>query len=159
MTIHEWGNIHIFASENDREVLMAEKSISHEGVVDSMRGSEIKVKITSYAACNECHAKAACQVSSEKEKVIQVRNTTGQFHAGEKVKIVLAQSLGFRALFLGYILPFLLVFMLLIILTIAGIHEGVAGLISLGILPLYYLTLRLFRDRFERRFSFYLQKA
>ena len=42
---------------------MAENRISHDGIVDSLEGNEIVVRITSYAACSDCHARGACNVT------------------------------------------------------------------------------------------------
>ncbi|MFC2099198.1 SoxR reducing system RseC family protein, partial [Bacteroidota bacterium] len=99
---------------------MAEKKISHDGIVDSMDGNEVIVRITSYAACSDCHARGACNVTEEKEKLMRVQAGSIGYSTGEKVRVVLAQSLGFRALFLGYILPFLLVLTALLIASATG---------------------------------------
>jgi sigma-E factor negative regulatory protein RseC len=139
--------------------LMAEKRISHDGVVDSLEGDEIVVRITSYAACHECHAKGACNVSEEKEKFLRVKAGPSSYNPGEKVSVILAQSLGFRALFLGYVLPFLLVLMALLISSAAGVSELVAGLTSLAVLPPYYIGLKVYRGRLDKKFEFFLQKT
>lgn len=133
--------------------------ISHDGVVDATEGNEVVVRITSYAACSTCHARGACNVSEEKEKYMRIRSGQARFSIGEKVRIVLDRSLGFRALFLGYVLPFLLILAALLIATAAGVKELSAGLISLAVLPLYYFGLKLFRNRLDRKFTFMLQKT
>lgn len=138
---------------------MTEKSISHDGVVDSVRGKEVLVRITSYAACHECHAKAACMVTEEKEKFLRVNAGNARFKTGDNVRVVLDRSLGFRALFLGYVLPFILVLAALVLTSAMGLSELIAGLASLSVLPPYYFALRLFRHRLERKFSFFLQKS
>lgn len=137
---------------------MPEYNISHEGIVDSMDGNEVVVRITSYAACSECHARGACNVTEVKEKYLRVRAPGKGFRTGEKVRVILSKSLGFRALFLGYVLPFILVLTVLLICTAAGCRELAAGLLSLAVLPPYYLALKAFRGRLEQRFSFILQK-
>jgi len=136
---------------------MAEKRISHDGIIDSLEGDDVVVRITGYADCQSCHARGACNVTDE--KYMKVRSGSGQFNTGDRVRIVLAQSIGFRALFLGYILPFFLVLTILLALSAAGFPEGVAGLASLASLLPYYLGLKLFRRRIERRFSLQLQKT
>jgi sigma-E factor negative regulatory protein RseC len=152
-------NIHIFVTgKSSLSRSMAEKRISHDGIVDSLNGNEVVVRITSYAACTECHARGACNVTEEKEKYIRVKAGTQRFKAGEKVRVILAQSLGFRALFLGYVLPFLAVLTVLLTTTAAGLSELVAGLVSLSVLPPYYIGLKLFRNRLDRQFSFFLHK-
>ncbi len=138
---------------------MSEKKISHDGIVDSTEGNEVVVRITSYAACSACHARGACNVTEEKEKFMRIKSGSGQFSAGENVRIILAQSLGFRALFLGYVLPFLLILITLLIASATGISELAAGLISLSVLLPYYVGLKLLRGKLDRQFSFLLQKT
>lgn len=138
---------------------MAEKRISHEGVVDSLEGNEVLVRITSYAACRDCHARGVCNVTEEKEKYLRIKAGPQGYTIGDKVRVILARSLGFRALFLGYILPFLLVLAVLLVATAAGASELAAGLISLAVLPPYYVGLKFFRSKLDRQFSFFLQKT
>jgi hypothetical protein len=47
----------------------------------------------------------------------------------------------------------------LLIITAAGCSELVAGLLSLSVLVPYYILLKIFRGRLDRRFSFSLQKT
>jgi sigma-E factor negative regulatory protein RseC len=135
------------------------KNISHDGIVDSTEGNEVVVRITSYAACSSCHARGACNVTEETEKFMRIPSGPARFTSGDRVRVVLAQSLGFRALFLGYVLPFFLVLFALLISTAAGVTELLAGLISLSVLPPYYIGLKLFGSRLAKQFSFVLQKT
>jgi sigma-E factor negative regulatory protein RseC len=138
---------------------MPEKRISHEGVIASMSEDKVTVKITSYAACASCHAKGACHISGgEEEKLLHIPVPDPNFSIGEKVRVILDRSLGFRALFLGYVLPFLLVLAVLLIMTAIGSNELIAGLISLAVLVPYYIGLILMRGKMERQFSFFIQK-
>jgi len=150
--------IFLYPETNILIASMAEKRISHDGVVDSLEGDEVVVRITSYAACTDCHARGACNVSQEKEKFLRVQARHSNYKSGEKVRVVLSQSLGFRALFLGYILPFLLVLTALLIVSAAGVSELIAGLVSLAVLLPYYIGLKFFRGRLEKQFSFFLLK-
>jgi len=139
---------------------MSEKRISHEGVIASMSEDRVTVKITSYAACSSCHAKGACNMAGgEEEKLLHIPVPDPDFHIGEKVKVILAQSLGFRALFLGYVLPFLLVLTMLLVMTAAGSNELVGGLASLMVLVPYYAGLKLMRRKVDNQFSFFVQKT
>jgi sigma-E factor negative regulatory protein RseC len=139
---------------------MPEKRITHEGVIASMSEDRVTVKITSYAACNSCHAKGACHLAGgEEEKLLHVPVPDPNFRVGEKVRVILARSRGFRALFLGYFLPLLMVLSMLLAMTAAGSNELVAGLSSLAVLIPYYLGIRLMRGKVDRQFSFFIQKT
>ncbi len=139
---------------------MADKKISHDGVIASLSEDRVTVKITSYAACSSCHAKGACNMAgSENEKLLHITVSDPDFRIGEKVRVILAQSLGFRALFLGYVLPFLLVLTVLLAMTAAGSHELVAGLAALAVLVPYYAGLKIMRRKVDRQFIFFVQKT
>ncbi len=139
---------------------MPEKRISHEGVISSMSEDRVTVKITSYAACTSCQAKGACNMAGgEEEKLLHIPVHHPDFRIGEKVSVILAQSLGFRALFLGYVLPFLLVLTVLLVMTAAGSNELLAGLASLAVLLPYYAGLKLMREKVDRQFSFFVHKT
>ncbi len=96
---------------------------------------------------------------NENEKLLHIPVSDPDFRIGEKVRVILAQSLGFRALFLGYVLPFLLVLTVLLVLTAAGSDELVAGLASLAVLAPYYVGLKLMRGKVDRQFSFFVHKT
>ena len=139
---------------------MPDKRISHDGVIASLSEDRITVKITSHAACSSCHAKGACNMAGgENEKLLQIPLSDPDFRIGENVRVLLSQSLGFRALFLGYVMPFLLVLAVLLILTAAGSNELVAGGAALGVLAPYYAGLRLWKGKVDRQFTFFVQKT
>ena len=137
---------------------MAEKRISHKGVIEDMDGKGIRVKISGILACSDCLARDSCSVSEEKEKRLTLPLNGFTYKTGEKVNVILSQSLGFRALFLGYVLPFLLVLTILLIMSGISDNELANGLASLGILLPYYAVLWLFRGRTDRQFLFTLSK-
>ncbi|NQS88404.1 SoxR reducing system RseC family protein, partial [Patescibacteria group bacterium] len=93
---------------------MAAKEIRHEGIIEEIDNQEITVRFLSNSACSECHAKSVCSVSDSPEKHVVIESSGYHYNTGDKVDIILARSLGFKALFLGYIFPFLTVFFTLI---------------------------------------------
>ena len=137
---------------------MSEKQISHEGIVEDRKNGRVRVKITSYAACSGCHARGACSISEEKDKTMSLPLRGASLKTGDRVNVILSQSLGFRALFLGYIFPFLLVLTVLLVMTGLSDNELLSGLASLSVLPPYYIVIRLLRDRIDRKFEFTLSK-
>lgn len=132
--------------------------ISHEGVVEGTRDRRIRVRFTRHSACSDCHAKGICSVSDQENKSLEFNDSAGKFKTGEKVQIILSRSLGFRAMFIAYILPFLIVLLSLILFTSLSISEGMAGLLSLGILVPYYLTLKIFRKKIDKTYTFTLRQ-
>ncbi|MCB2195102.1 MAG: SoxR reducing system RseC family protein [Bacteroidetes bacterium] len=134
------------------------KSIEHRGRIDSIDGNKINISFLALSGCASCHAKGVCTVADMQEKSVEVFDYSNQYKVGQEVNVTLKQSLGFRALFLGYVLPFLLVLIILIALTIATNNEAVAGLSALSVLVPYYLILYLVKDKIKKQFTFSITK-
>jgi len=77
---------------------------------------------------------------------------------GEEVNVVMRQSLGRKAVMLAYVLPLVALVASLLILFSVGLPEGVAGLLSLGILAVFYSVLHLFRSKLDKEFNFNIEK-
>ncbi len=139
--------------------MKGQAQIFHRGKIISIEGSRILVSIRSDSACGTCQVKGACSMAESEDKVIEVTDLYFEdYEVGEEVEVYFSQSLGFRALFLGYFLPFLLVLVSLIILIIQTGNELLSGLLSLGLLVPYYLILYVSRRKIKKRFSFQLRK-
>ncbi len=128
--------------------------VAKTGVVQSIDNQKVIVKVMSVSACASCHAKGACIASDTSEKLIEVALAdAGNVKPGQLVSVNVESSAGNVALFYGYILPFLLVFVALIV-SVNFTSEAWAGLISLGILLPYYATLYFLRNKMGKRFRF-----
>jgi sigma-E factor negative regulatory protein RseC len=137
--------------------MQQKQTIGHSGVVQSVKGRSVDVRIVSHPACIGCAASNICDVSESKEKIISA-HTSLDVAVGEEVDVLMSQSQGFRALFLGYLLPFLIIMFLLITLTSLGVKELISGLIAIGsLLPYYYIIYRE-RARIDKSFSFSIKK-
>ena len=131
-----------------------EDIISHRGIVLSVTDNKVVVSIINESACASCHAKGACSASDMKEKEIEITRFSGRYEIGEQVILTGKTSQGYKAIFYGYILPFVLVLVTLI-LAVNTIHsEGLSGLLALAILIPYFLTLSLFRNKLKKSFEF-----
>jgi len=132
--------------------------IEHLGRVDAITATDIRVTIISQSACASCHAKGACSAADVAEKQVVVSRSYHNYTVGETVKVTMQQSLGFKALFLGYILPLIVLVASLFVFNALGFSESVSGLLSLAVLVPYYLMLYLFRKRIEKQFHFDIEK-
>lgn len=133
------------------------KTVDHLGKVVEITLNDVKVCITSSSACSGCHAKGVCGMSDSSEKIIVVNKPNHNYIIDQTVKVILKQSLGFKALLLGYLLPFIVVITTLIILNILNFPELQTGLYSLLVLVPYYLILYLFKDKISRSFNFEIE--
>ena len=131
-----------------------EEKISHEGIVQKVSKNKITVTIVSASACSACHANGACNMAEMQEKEVDIHHFRGEFHAGQLVNIVGKAKQGYKAAFYGYLLPFILVFVTLIIAGIFIKSEGVTGILSLAILIPYYIGLYFFRNKLKNSFEF-----
>jgi len=134
------------------------KSIEHRGFIERITDHSVIVKIISESACSACHAKGACTAADIQDKEIEVNGIYGNFKPGEMVNLVMEQSLGFKALMLGYVYPFIILFSGLIASSSAGLSELKSGLIALGLMPPYYFALYLFRNKIRKSFNFSIRK-
>jgi sigma-E factor negative regulatory protein RseC len=139
--------------------LSTSQAIEHKGFIERINGNAVYVKILSQPACEMCHARGACPASDMQHKEVEVRNTRDHFRVGEVVDVVMSSSQAYSALLIAYILPFLFVFIILLSTTISGISELRAGLISLAVLPLYYLIIFLFRNKIRKKFTFSIRRS
>jgi sigma-E factor negative regulatory protein RseC len=148
LSSEELSNIHNF-------VLM----IEHKGIIEQIKGDLAHVKINSVSACASCHAKGACSAADQEEKYLDIPLHGVPYHKGEAVEVQVEKRLGLRAVALGYVYPFLLLFGVLIATLAAGAPELKAGTYALlSVIP-YYLVLYLFRKRLESTFTFSIKKT
>lgn len=131
------------------------EAIKHSGVIKEIDDHQYYVSIVAQSACASCSVKGVCNVSEMKDEIVEVPRTKSEnFAVGDKVEVLMEKSQGTKAVMLGYIVPFLLVLVTLIVsLNLIG-NEGLAGLISVGILIPYYLILYVNRERLKTAFRF-----
>jgi sigma-E factor negative regulatory protein RseC len=130
-------------------------TIEHKGTVVSIDGRRAVVEITSESACSGCHARSLCSASDSKRKVIDVRLGDGEtLSVGEEVMVVGFRSYGIWAVILAYLIPVILIVVTLIVSNKYDFEDGVAGLLSLGILIPYYLLLYMMRRVLYNKFIF-----
>jgi len=138
---------------------MAAQEITHEGIIEGIENQKVKVKFTSHSACADCHAKGICSVSESDEKELEIPVKETIYNIGDKVDIILAISSGFRALFYGYILPFLIVLTILILVLSITQNEVISGILALLSLVPYYVILKVTSPSFRKNFEFTIRKS
>ena len=133
--------------------------IEHSGIVKSIDNEVVKVNILSASACSSCHLKGACGAAETENKIVEIFNPEQTFSVGEQVNIVAQESLGFKALFYAYLLPFILIILTLIITSFFTSSEATIGLLSLIVLVPYYIGLSFYKRKLKKIFTFKLQKT
>ena len=127
--------------------------ISHEATVESVDSESVTVLLSPSVSCAGCQAEKGCGISGSSARTIRVAGTF-YLHPGEKVEVTIKGSQGYMALFLGYLVPLILVVITLIAFSSANSSELIAGLASFSILIPYYIMLWVFRRFVGKKFSF-----
>jgi len=139
---------------------MAEnKDIHHEGVVKTVEGNFIVVEILNQSSCSSSHAKGVCSMGDQKIKEVEVENRGFNLYIpGERVNVIMKRSLGFKALWISYVIPLIILLVLLLTLSALNIPELTIGISVIAAISLYYLIIRLLRSRLMRDFVFVIEK-
>jgi len=134
------------------------EQVMHTGKVVSMTPQTTTVQIVSQSACSECHAAGLCGLSEYTEKAIEVpTRPSATYGVGDEVQVVLKASMGFKAVWIAYFLPLVVLLAIALGLIALGVPELVSGLAGLGAVALYYLVVWLLRDRLRNEYVFTIQ--
>lgn len=133
--------------------------LRHTGIVKEVTPNSLIVSIVNQSACSGCHAKGACTVADVQEKEIEVTSFRNMYKPGSMVTVIFRESSGIKALFLGYILPLILLLVALVMAIEISGSEILGAFIGLGILVPYYIVLFLNKDKLKRAFTFELDES
>jgi sigma-E factor negative regulatory protein RseC len=130
--------------------------ITHEGTVQAAAKDSVTILLSLKTGCSGCQERKACNLSDKDNKIVTIH---GHYNVspGDSVTVAMKQSMGYFALFLGYLLPLLLFIGILVFLVSLSVSELLAGLLSIAVLLPYYLILILFRKGINNKFSFTLK--
>ena len=136
------------------------KEIKHTGVVRKITGDFYFVSIERTASCQGCAAKGFCNLNTDKNDLIPVQRLPHQnFNEGDEVTISVSEKMGWKALFYSYVLPFVVLITGIIIAAAADLPQGVAGLVGIGALALYYVAFGFFRKKIDGQFCFRIERC
>ena len=134
---------------------MENNSISHIGIVQSVDGQEVTVKMTVESACAACHAKSLCGVSDSKDKIVKAVNVSdAHFEVGEKVNVEMRQSLAMKAIVICYLLPFIVLLTTFCVMSYFCQNELVNVLVTFTAVAAYFFFIWLFNHKIERNVTF-----
>ena len=134
---------------------MENNSISHIGIVQSVDGQEVTVKMTVESACAACHAKSLCGVSDSKDKIVKAVNVSdAHFEVGEKVNVEMRQSLAMKAIVICYLLPFIVLITTFCVMSYFCQNELVNVLVTFAAVAAYFFFIWLFNHKIERNVTF-----
>ena len=141
------------------EFTKMDDNISHKGIIEKIEGDRVFVRITQQSACSGCHAKSMCTASEQKEKIVEVQARGERFSVNEMVEVYARSCVGLKAVWWAFVLPLIGIIVVMVVTgNVGGWRETWCGLAALGWLTLYYYVLYLFRDKFKRKFVFFLKR-
>ncbi len=125
------------------------RPIVHAGVATSVDHGVASVAIEQRSACDECRAKLLCIGGHERVGTVQAA-CRDRLAPGDRVRLELAPQVGWFAVTVAFVLPFLLLVTTFFTLEARGLGELGAGLAALGVLLPYYLLVYMQRNRLAR---------
>ena len=139
---------------------MSVANIKHCGEVVRVAEDKVWVRMTVNSACSGCHARAVCGVDESKDKIVEVATSdAAAYSVGESVEVALeSRSVGAKSVFLAYVVPFFVLLIVLVGLTVFGVSEGVATLSAIVGVGLYYVVLWLMNSKIEKTIKFIITK-
>lgn len=133
--------------------------IKHRGLVESVDGSHLKVRIVQTSACSACSLKGHCNSSESKEKLIDVYGVSSSYQVGEEVVVCATTSMGMQAVFLAFGVPlFILMLALGITMKLSGGDAMLSALVGMLAMVPYYLIIYMCKEKMNRTFSFTVEK-
>lgn len=131
--------------------------IVHTGKIIDINPDFTTVEIMVSSACSECHAKGICGVSEMEEKVIMVPTDPYELRqVGDVVQVKTKMTMGFKAIWISYVIPLVILMILVLSLSIVVENEFLRGGIAIAGVGLYYLVIWLLRGKLANQFEFYI---
>lgn len=139
---------------------MARKNeIKHVGRILEITPESTTVEIIVSSACSACHAKKLCGMAEEQDKVIMLPTDPYAEHkVGDEVVLMTKMTMGFKAVWISYVIPLAILMVLILSLTTLIPNEVARALTALGGVALYYFIIWLFRDKLSNEFLFYIKE-
>ena len=129
--------------------------IQHQGIVESITGSHLSIRIIQSSACSGCHAKGYCSSADSKEKIVDIDDASASsYTVGERVMVIGEVSMGMKAVALAFVIPFLILIVSLFVCMAITSDELLSAIVSLSLLVPYYFIIWLNKSRLTQKFSF-----
>ena len=137
---------------------MMKSRIEHSGIVESVSGEKVRVRILQASACSACEAKALCHSSESKEKIIECKANGTSYNVGEEVMVYGSMAMGHNAVILAFVVPLIVIVVwLFCAVGVFHINELLAIGIMVALLAVYYLTLHLMNGVLSKQFEFWIE--
>ncbi|MFR9503022.1 MAG: SoxR reducing system RseC family protein [Rikenellaceae bacterium] len=137
---------------------MATKNFSHSGKILSVENGFAIVGFESQGACGGCQARSKCGMVDSSTREVQVKLNPGQeYSVGDVVNVAISYEMGVVSVVVAYIIPLIILVSALVLTLYIGVGEGVAALISLAVVVVYYFGVYCFRSKLDKQIKFTIE--
>ena len=134
-------------------------ALQHRGVVTSVEAQAVTVSVTAQSACAGCHAKGICGEKGSERVIVVKTPLAAEYSVGESVVVALQrQSMALASVVWGYVVPLVVLLVVLFGAVALGLSDGIAALLTIVAVVVYYVGLYLARRVFERKIEFTIFK-
>ena len=131
----------------------------HKGTVAFVGRDVVRVAIEVNEACGSCASRKACAMGSSEKREITIHTDDAEsYSVGEEVNVGARRSLGAMAVALCYVVPLFVLIAAIIVANQLGCSDGVAALVALCSIAIYYALLALFRKHISKKVTFTINK-
>ena len=134
-------------------------ALQHRGVVTSIEAQAVTVSVTAQSACAGCHTKGICGEKGSERVIVVKTPRAAEYSVGESVVVALQrQSMALASVVWGYVVPLVVLLVVLFGAVALGLSDGIAALLTIVAVVVYYVGLYLARRVFERKIEFTIFK-
>jgi len=132
-----------------------DKTVRYHGIIKSVDSGHLQVGIVQSSACGGCSIKGHCSSAESKERLVDVYTAEAhEYQLGQDVWLLGSPTMGWKALWYGIALPFIVVFASLIIFTVVLQNDLWAALGALAMLIPYYYVIYRSKNKLQRELAF-----
>ena len=152
-----WRFCSTFALKRELNKRTMANTIKHTGIIDSIEGNHIKVRILQTSSCSSCKIANHCNAADTKTKIVDLYADGQSYKIQDEVIVSVSRDITTLAVLLCFVVPLGMMLLSIFGLKAVGLNELVAAFTSLSILIPYYFLIWCFRKRIAQKVSFRLE--
>ena len=110
--------------------------VKHKGIVKEINNGTAKISLLVGSECSGCSSKNGCNLSTQKEKIVEV--TSKKYEVGDLLEVDIRINNPLESISLNYLLPFMLCFSLFTLVYGYAGNLLVALTAPIILLPIWY---------------------
>lgn len=136
---------------------MAEE-VEHMATVTHLDDGSISVELSPGQNCRGCGIAALCRPKGEKMVLDLKVDDASAFSVGERVRLIANERSTWRAVWVGLVLPCIMMCAAVMGSLAAGVGQSAAAWSGVTVIAVYYVILYIFRKRLIDRLSWTIKK-